>query len=143
MAKTKVKSTNTAITQQNKPTEDTMAQTATTGTLKFKSTSSSNSIEFLSASKMEVGQTVQGEYVEALPSRFDDKKKDIKLEEVDNNGNKTGKTIVLNAAGNLGARMANISLGSLVQIVYLGQSTIKKGRMAGKKAHNFDVLTAE
>lgn len=121
-----------------------MSNTATASKLKFKSVSESgNSITFLKANQMEVGQTVQGEYVEALVSRFDDNKRDFKLEEVDDNGDKTGRTIVVNAAGNLGSRMSSIELGSLIQIVYLGQAKIKKGKMAGKLAHNFDVLTAE
>jgi hypothetical protein len=127
--------------------ENTMAQQATTETTKklvFKSaTGSAGEITFLRANQMTEGQAVQGEYVEALTSRFDDNKRDYKLEEVDDNGAKTGKTIVVNAAGNLGSRMEGISLGSLVRIIYQGQSKIKKGKMAGKLAHNFEVETAD
>jgi len=138
------KKTKTAITQQQPAKESIMAQTATTGKLTFKSTTASDSsISFLRANQMSEGQAVQGEYVEALVSRFDDAKRDYKIEEVDDNGEKTGKTIVINAAGNLGSRMSDVSLGSLVRIVYLGQAKIKKGRMAGKLAHNFDVQLAE
>ena len=112
--------------------------------LVFKSASAAQgNIEFKRANQMTVGEAVQGELIALLPSKFDDKKSDYKLEEVDDTGAKTGKTIVINGSGNLGSRMSNIGLGSLVRIVYQGQSKITKGKMAGKLAHNFDVETAD
>jgi hypothetical protein len=120
-----------------------MSQQTQTGTLKFsRPNSESGDVVFMRAGQMEAGASIQGEYVGSLQNRFDDKKLDYKLEEVDNDGNKTGRTIVINGAGNLGYRMKDIALGTLVQIQYLGRSKITKGKMAGKESHSFDVLTA-
>lgn len=104
--------------------------------------SADTNLVFVRANQMTVGQLVQGEYIGTLKSRFDEEKLDYKLEEVDDTGAKTGKTIIINGAGNLGYRMSDISLGALVQIQYLGLKKITKGKMMGKDSHSFDVLTA-
>jgi hypothetical protein len=136
----KLTSNNAGVATQG---ENMGTQTQETKLVFKKADAQGGNIEFRRANQMTAGDAVQGELIALLPSKFDDKKLDYKLEEVDDTGAKTGKTIVINAAGNLGSRMSNVGLGSLVRIVYLGQSKITKGKMAGKLAHNFDVETAD
>jgi hypothetical protein len=57
--------------------------------------------------------------------------------------NDDGSITVINGAGNLGAQMAKVATNSIVTVEYRGKQKIKKGKMAGKEAHNFSVLTAE
>ena len=98
-------------------------------------------IEFVRPSKLaEAGRTgliVEGLYVGSVPNSFDEQKNDYKFE------TESGKMIVINGAGNLPYQMEKIAVNTLVQVSYLGKSKIKKGKMAGKEAHNFDVLVAE
>ena len=118
-------------------------QTQETKELKFeRADGGAGDIQFIKPSTMEAGATVTGIYLAALPSKFDKDKSDFKLAEVDAAGNETGKTIVINGAGNLGYRMSSISVGQLIQIQYLGRRKITKGVMAGKEAHSFEVLKA-
>lgn len=117
---------------------------ATGAKLTFKNpNASASTLEFVRPSNLNAGDAVQGEYLGAMPSRFDETKQDYKLEEIDDAGNKTGRTLIVNSGGNLGARMSDISVGSLIRIEYKGKQKIKKGKMAGKESHNFEVLVAE
>jgi hypothetical protein len=102
-------------------------------------------IEFVRPSKLaEAGMTgliVEGIYTGSTPNNYDAAKKDYRFETTDSEGNE--KTVVINGAGNLAYQMDAIQLNTLVQVNYLGKSKIKKGKMAGKEAHNFEVLVAE
>lgn len=59
---------------------------------------------------------------------------------------KCGKEeVVLNTSGQLRYLIEEkvmLEVGEPVQVVYLGKDTIEKGKMAGKEAHRFDVMTA-
>lgn len=99
------------------------------------------------------GVVAEGEFLEALPNRFDENKHDFKikvdvplsLNGVDNQGNKysqevvEGDTLIVNGAGNLNYLMTSISPGNLCQISYFGKKEIEKGKMKGTLAHTFEV----
>jgi hypothetical protein len=95
-------------------------------------------IEFIRPSKLTGPATLVREavYTGSTPNNYDDKKLDYKFEDED------GKTILINGAGNLGAQMSKVDIGSIVTVEYRGKQKIKKGKMAGKEAHNFNVLVA-
>jgi hypothetical protein len=48
----------------------------------------------------------------------------------------------LNSTGKLKKLMAFVSPGSNLKIVYKGKTTIQKGAMKGKSAHDFDVFVS-
>ena len=94
----KLTSNNAGVATQG----ENMGQQTQETKLVFKSASAAQgNIEFKRANQMTVGEAVQGELIALLPSKFDEKKSDYKLEEVDDTGAKTGKTIVINGSGNL------------------------------------------
>lgn len=99
------------------------------------------------------GVVAEGEFVEALPNKFNADKNDFKIK-VDTALKVTGKTkdgepysielapgdtVIVNGAGNLGWQMSNVSPGEICQIVYQGKKEIEKGPKAGMEAHNFVV----
>lgn len=100
------------------------------------------------------GVVAQGEFVEALPNKFDESKNDFKfvseieyeINGMDSNGKSytttinEGDTLIINAAGNLNYYMKQISPGNLCQILYKGKNEIEKGERKGMLAHNFDVF---
>jgi hypothetical protein len=112
--------------------------------LKFKSADEgSANLGFISLNKLNAGDiAVTGTYIGKVANPMT-KKDDFKFEEVDMEGNATGKTIIINGAGNLGYRMSSISLGELVQVVYLGKAAMTKGPFKGTLAHSVDVLRSE
>lgn len=80
---------------------------------------------------------VEGIFVGATANKTYPEKLDYKFKTVD------GKTVVVNEGGNLKSRMNGIEAGTLLAIRYLGMQKITKGKMAGKMAHNVEVLPAE
>lgn len=119
-------------------------QSTEAGKLKFKSADAgSDTLSFVSLNKLNEGDiAVTGEYLGVIANPMT-KKDDFKFEEVDANGNKTGRTVIINGAGNLGYRMKSISLGELVQVVYNGKQAMTKGPFKGTMSHQVDVLRAE
>lgn len=62
----------------------------------------------------------------------------------DGSGDKyIGKDLALNSCGMLDKAMKRASLGTMVQITYDGQSTIEKGKFAGKESHVVQVDEVE
>ena len=99
-------------------------------------------IEFIRASALFADETKRGVILEGtligtLPNPLNVDRLDYKIELED------GRTVVLNGAGNLKYKMGFVDLGDYIQISYNGKQEITKGAMAGKQAHNFEVLTAE
>ena len=96
-------------------------------------------ITFIRPSKLEGAQTLVTEalYLGSTPNQFDSNKKDYKFE------NEDGSIVVINGAGNLNYLMEKVAVNSIVTVEYRGKSKIKKGKMAGKEAHSFNVLVAE
>lgn len=94
-------------------------------------------IEFIRPSKLEEDKIntvlVEGTFLESIPNHYDNSKLDFKFETED------GKSVVINAAGNLGYRMKSINPGQYVRVTYEGKQEIASGKMKGKLAHNFDV----
>ena len=99
------------------------------------------------------GVVAEGEFVEAIPNRFDDNKNDFKiLADVqfsvtgkDRDGKpytklvEPGDTVIVNGAGNLGYGMREVSPGDLCRIIYRGKNEISKGPRKGTLAHSFEV----
>lgn len=54
-----------------------------------------------------------------------------------------GTEAILNKAGHLSFLLDRAGKGSIVQVVYLGQGKVTKGKFAGKASHQFDVRVAE
>lgn len=100
------------------------------------------------------GVVAEGEFIEALPSRYEEGKHDFKViadtelivrgennkEEKYEKIIKPGDTLVVNQGGNLGYLMSEVGPGTLCQIKYNGMNTIEKGTRKGTKAHAFEVL---
>lgn len=67
----------------------------------------------------------------------------------DNYGNPSYKLrtadgiVVVNSAGQLDSKMAEVAVGELVRITYMGQEKMKTGKWKGKLAHQFKVESAE
>jgi len=83
------------------------------------------------------GVIVEGIYEGSQQNQMNDQRLDYKFKLDD------GREVVVNGAGNLGYKMKFVSPGDYVQIQYLGMQEITKGPQKGRKAHNFEVLTAE
>jgi hypothetical protein len=91
------------------------------------------------------GVIAEGIFVGTVPNNFDEtpdkSKPNIKIElaKPDLNGN---KEVILNAAGNLNAQFRSVSVGTPVQVQYLGMEKItsKDPRKNGKSTHQFEVL---
>lgn len=118
-----------------------MSKTATAEARKMKPVSGMEGagITFIRPSKLEGPQTLvsEGLYLGSTPNNFDDDKSDYKFENAD------GTVCVINGAGNLGYQMGKVAVNSIVTVHYKGKQKIKKGKLAGKESHNFEVLTAE
>lgn len=99
------------------------------------------------------GVIAEGEFVGALPNKFDDSKNDFKIK-IDTKLKVSGKTkdgepynlelapgdtVVVNGAGNLNYLMKNVAPGEICQISYNGMKEIEAGKRAGTLAHNFEV----
>mgnify|MGYP007082311321 CR=1 FL=1 len=125
----------------NKQEEKKMEAQQSTGKLKFKDADQgSDGIKFISLNKLKSGDVAaQGEYIGEVSNPLT-KKTDFKFEDVDNDGNKTGSTTIVNGAGNLAYRMKSVSLGEIVQVVYEGKSAMTKGPFKGTLTHNVKVL---
>lgn len=112
--------------------------------LKFKNADAgSDTLTFVSLNKLNEGDVAAtGRYmgIKANPMT---KKDDFSFAEVDENGDETGRTIIINGAGNLGYRMKAISVGQIVQVIYNGKQAMTKGPFKGTLSHQVDVLTAE
>ena len=50
-----------------------------------------------------------------------------------------GKNLVLNATGMLTKNMADVEVGSILQIEYCGLETIQKGKFKGKDSHTLEI----
>lgn len=50
--------------------------------------------------------------------------------------------VVVNGAGNLGAKMERVNIGDTVKIEYKGKSPMKAGPYKGTGAHDFEVSVA-
>lgn len=101
------------------------------------------------------GVVAEGLFVGTLPNSFNEEVNDFKIEAdvdfsikgIDKDGQEysrkisSGDVLILNGAGNLGYLMQSVGPGELVQISYLGKQEIEKGKMKGKLAHNFEVMT--
>ena len=99
------------------------------------------------------GVVAEGEFVEALPNRFEEDKNDYKIiadaefvvKGEDKDGKKyekavkPGDTLIVNTGGNLGWLMKEVSPGFLCQIVYEGKQEIASGQRKGTLAHTFKV----
>jgi translation initiation factor IF-1 len=95
-----------------------------------------SSLEFVRASKLSGGEVFEGMF-EGFEANDFTKKNDIKLQTED------GKTLIINAAGNLNYQMEKVNVGDVVRIEYNGKQELKKGSFKGKHCHNFTVLVAE
>tara|TARA_B100000029_G_scaffold180448_1_gene178120 strand:- start:423 stop:794 length:372 start_codon:yes stop_codon:yes gene_type:complete len=84
------------------------------------------------------GVILEGTFIESLPNPFDNEKLDFKFSDL-----KSGSTVIINGAGNLGYQMKSIPEGSNVQVAYNGKKAIKAGKMKGRMAHDFLVLEEE
>lgn len=81
------------------------------------------------------GVILEGAYIGPVANNLEPSKSDYKFET-------DSEIIILNGSGSLTYRMKDVTPGSLVQVVYNGKQKIKKGKMAGRDAHSFDVLVA-
>lgn len=106
----------------------------------FKPVIERSDIKFISAKRLLdeglTGVVAEGIFEEALPNRYDDSKLDYRLVTDD------GGVIILNHNGSLAYQMNLVQPGSYVRISYDGMKEIKKGAMAGKQAHQFNVEVA-
>lgn len=83
------------------------------------------------------GMILEGIFEGAVPNAFNEDKNDFRFKTDD------GTLVTVNGAGNLSARMSEVSVGDYCRVEYLGMYPIKKGKFKGKDAHSFDVLIAK
>lgn len=83
------------------------------------------------------GVVAQGTYEGSMPNKFNPESLDYKIR------SENGDLIIINGTGGLRQQLAKVAVGTLVQIQYNGKTKIAKGKMAGKLAHSFVVLTAD
>lgn len=100
-------------------------------------TGTGGNIKYIRAAELSeqniTGVVAEGIYEGTLPNRFDEGKSDFKVKSTD------GTLLVLNHAGSLANQLNRVSAGSYVRISYAGKQPMKKGKMAGKLAHSFNV----
>lgn len=99
-------------------------------------TSSGSNVTYIRPSQAKPGVLLEGIFTGTIDNKFEPTKKDFRFELED------GSIAIINSAGNLASRLNGVAIGTLVQVSYEGQQTIKKGRFAGKKAHSFNVKVA-
>jgi hypothetical protein len=68
--------------------------------------------------------------IEVVDAQFSKKKDGDKL---------VGKVLGLNSAGQLDKAMEGVNEGEMIQVHYVGTSTIEKGKYKGKDAHQIEV----
>lgn len=90
---------------------------------------------YLSASKMQDNQVLEGNYIES--------KTDAKYGNQVYVLNTEDGEVHMNGCGHLDFLMKSVAPGSNVRITYLGKSKIDSGAMAGKLANKFKVEVAE
>lgn len=93
--------------------------------------------EKLEKGEIEAGPIVEGTFLGSLENPHNENVTDYKFE-LEN-----GSEVLINGAGNLKYKMSLVDVGDFIQVSYLGMQEIKKGKMAGKLSHNFEVLVAE
>lgn len=97
-------------------------------------------LSFIRAKKLAddgiTGVVLEGEYLGEVPNKFDEEKNDFKFKKDD------GSMVIVNSCGSINHQMAKVKVGEYVQISYLGQKTIKDGKLKGKKIHDFKILKA-
>lgn len=83
------------------------------------------------------GVVLEGIYEGTIANSFDNTKSDFRFTDLN------GKTVIINSSGLLASKLSKVEEGSAVQIRYDGMTKITKGKMAGKSAHNWEVLVAD
>lgn len=83
------------------------------------------------------GEILVGRFEGTLPNKFNVDSPDYKFR-LEND-----TLAIVNSCGSLKKGMTNISEGTLVQLIFNGQSTIKSGPTKGKMAYSYTVNTAD
>lgn len=83
------------------------------------------------------GVVAEGTYEGSMPNKFNADQLDYKIRAANDD------LYIINGTGGLKQQLAKVAVGTLVQIQYNGKTKIAKGKMAGKLAHSFVVLTAD
>jgi hypothetical protein len=98
------------------------------------------------------GTMVSGTFMRAIvDERFGQTNYEIKAdaagEYIDGDGTlqtfDAGSLVIINGNSGLARKMANIPTGTGLEINYLGQAELAKGKYKGKLVHNFEVLVDE
>lgn len=122
--------------------EQTTDQTVTRPDFK-KQENTGSSLKFTKPAEFKVGEVIaEGELVDIRPNSFNAEKNDFTIQHY-----QTKEKTVLNASGNLGARIAarGAKLGDMIEVIYRGQEEVTMGE--GKKAktvkvHQYEVNKA-
>jgi hypothetical protein len=131
-----------AIMQVEKQEKTEMQTQTETTKLKFKKNESLGGLTFVSAGDLNPGDVAAQGQFDAIVANPKTKKNDYRILQMDDEGNLTGTTLIVNGAGNLAFRMKDIQLGEIIQIEYVGKSAMKSGPFKGTLAHNFEVHKA-
>lgn len=93
--------------------------------------------KYFKYAECEQGQVlVEGKFVGAVPSRFQGNNYEFRPEQ--------GPIVSLNHSGHLKYLIETyVKEGDLCRVIYDGKTTIEKGAMAGKEAHQFKVEVAD
>ncbi len=83
--------------------------------------------------QLAIGDSVVGNIVRTFTDKFD------KVNYVIKGAN--GAESAIAACGNLTGKLAKLSTGTYVEIVYDGKNKMTSGKYAGKEAHGFTVLS--
>jgi hypothetical protein len=93
-------------------------------------------LRYLSASKMAVGDVVQGLYTGSSVDPLYGNQK-YSIEQGD------GETIIVNGCGHLDFLMKGVKPPTKVRITYRGMEKMEKGKMIGKMVHRFGLKVAK
>ncbi len=89
-------------------------------------------ITYFRPKDLEIDQMITGTYLGTVTDSFSNTGHKLRLTD--------GSTGVINGAGKLNALLELVSVGSAIEVVYKGKSTIESGKWKGKAAHDFDVF---
>lgn len=92
----------------------------------------------------ETGEYLVGKFLSENEDKFGNP--NYKVEVIESNFEEgkpaVGASFTFNSSGSLKKAFEDIKVGQVVKVIYKGEDTINKGKFAGKKFHNMEVLVA-
>jgi len=94
-----------------------------------------NKATYFRPKELKVGQKISGKYVGSITDNFENLCHKLILTD--------GNTGIINGSGKLNALFERIESGTLVDVVFKGQSEIQNGKWKGTMAYDYDLFADE